>query len=250
MFKVFRKIRLDLMKGNKASRYLKYAIGEIILVVIGILIALQLNNYNETLKLQDKEVASLRELQSGLRLSQQNLENLLSHNKRWQGYNLRILDYISNDMPYDESLDVCFGTYFWTGKASLTTSAYTQLKNDGLDMISNEELRKQIIIIFEDRFAIIKNEHEVWDAAFLSETIFPTHVKLFRKYYPEEYVPFSDEYAKPWDYESLLANKVFESIIAENISLRRYNMLFKESLIKEIDSLDNLISQEINRLEN
>ncbi|MDX1472064.1 MAG: DUF6090 family protein [Flavobacteriaceae bacterium] len=238
------------MKGTKASRYIKYAIGEIILVVIGILIALQLNNYNESLKRKDAEIASLKELQSGLRISKQNLETLLSHNERWQGYNLKILDYISNERPYDESLDICFGTYFWTGKANLTTSAYTQLKNDGLDLISNEELRKKIILIFEDRFAQIKNEHEVWDAAFLSETIFPTHVKLFRKYYPEEYMPFSDEYAKPWDYDSLLDNKVFESIIAENISLRRYNMLFKESLITEIDSLDNLIGQEIGRLEN
>jgi hypothetical protein len=50
MFKFFRKIRLNLMEQNKTGRYLKYAIGEIVLVVVGILIALQLNNLNDERK--------------------------------------------------------------------------------------------------------------------------------------------------------------------------------------------------------
>jgi len=50
MIKFFRKIRYNLIKNNKTGKYLKYAIGEIILVVIGILIALQINNWNENRK--------------------------------------------------------------------------------------------------------------------------------------------------------------------------------------------------------
>ena len=52
MIKFFRKIRYDLMEKNKNGKYLKYAIGEILLVVIGILIALQINNWNELRKLK------------------------------------------------------------------------------------------------------------------------------------------------------------------------------------------------------
>lgn len=52
MAKIFRKIRFDLMERNKTANYLKYAIGEIVLVVIGILIALQINNWNENRKEQ------------------------------------------------------------------------------------------------------------------------------------------------------------------------------------------------------
>jgi hypothetical protein len=47
MIKLFRKIRYDLMEKNKTGKYLKYAIGEVVLVVIGIIIALQINNWNE-----------------------------------------------------------------------------------------------------------------------------------------------------------------------------------------------------------
>jgi len=53
MIKFFRKIRYDLMEKNKTGKYLKYAIGEIVLVVIGILIALQINNWNENRKLDE-----------------------------------------------------------------------------------------------------------------------------------------------------------------------------------------------------
>ncbi|MET6992058.1 DUF6090 family protein [Sediminicola arcticus] len=50
MIKFFRKIRQNLISKGKTGKYLKYAVGEIILVVIGILIALQLNNWNESIK--------------------------------------------------------------------------------------------------------------------------------------------------------------------------------------------------------
>lgn len=50
MIKFFRKIRYDLVEKNKTGKYLKYAIGEIFLVVIGILIALQINNWNQQYK--------------------------------------------------------------------------------------------------------------------------------------------------------------------------------------------------------
>jgi hypothetical protein len=51
MIKFFRNTRQKLLKEGKTSKYLKYAIGEIILVVIGILIALQINNWNENRKI-------------------------------------------------------------------------------------------------------------------------------------------------------------------------------------------------------
>jgi len=59
MIKFFRNIRRNLMEAGKTGKYLKYAIGEIVLVVIGILIALQINNWNEQRKLDLKEKSLL-----------------------------------------------------------------------------------------------------------------------------------------------------------------------------------------------
>ena len=66
MIKFFRKIRYDLMEKNKTGKYLKYAVGEIILVVIGILIALSINNWNEGRKDRIIEKSILLELGDNL----------------------------------------------------------------------------------------------------------------------------------------------------------------------------------------
>ena len=50
MIKFFRKIRQGLLSEGKTAQYLKYALGEVVLVVIGILIALQINNWNQSNK--------------------------------------------------------------------------------------------------------------------------------------------------------------------------------------------------------
>jgi len=67
MIKFFRKIRQSLLGENKFSKYLLYAIGEIILVVIGILIALQLNTWKETIAINKIKEVNLKSLEQDLR---------------------------------------------------------------------------------------------------------------------------------------------------------------------------------------
>lgn len=66
MIKFFRKIRRQLLSENKFNRYFKYAIGEIILVVIGILIALQINNWNTKKDNEQKVIKTLQQVQKDL----------------------------------------------------------------------------------------------------------------------------------------------------------------------------------------
>ena len=75
MIKFFRKIRQNLLSEGKTGKYFKYAIGEIILVVIGILIALQINNLNENRKNKEQEIVLLKGLSSDLELDIKQLEN-------------------------------------------------------------------------------------------------------------------------------------------------------------------------------
>ena len=77
MIKFFRKIRYNLMEQNKTGKYLKYAIGEIVLVVIGILIALSINNWNEKQQAQNKMVNNFHNLIEDLESNKLQLSNLI-----------------------------------------------------------------------------------------------------------------------------------------------------------------------------
>ena len=81
MLKFFRKIRKELIAEKKVSNYVLYALGEIVLVVIGILIALAIDNANEQSIKRGKEQAYLVGLKSEFGISKLKLEELIRVNK-------------------------------------------------------------------------------------------------------------------------------------------------------------------------
>ena len=78
MIKFFRQIRQQMLTENKTSKYFKYAIGEIVLVVIGILIALQINNWNENNKLEAKTQDYYRQLLEDLNKDKLFAKNIIA----------------------------------------------------------------------------------------------------------------------------------------------------------------------------
>ena len=82
MINFFKKIRKKLLSKNKFSSYLIYAIGEIVLVVIGILIALQINNWNENKKKEQYELSLLKEMKKNLKADIRDIEINIKFNER------------------------------------------------------------------------------------------------------------------------------------------------------------------------
>ena len=107
MIKFFRKIRQGLLKENKFSKYLLYAIGEIILVVIGILIALQLNNLNDQKKINMQEKKLLAELVNNL---DENIA-ILEDYKSFQNGRIHIADSILNHFKNNTATDNLSGVF-------------------------------------------------------------------------------------------------------------------------------------------
>ena len=141
MIKFFRKIRHRLLTENKFSKYLLYAIGEIILVVIGILIALQINNWNEKSKLKNEEIKLLKEMRSALISDKEDvISNISEHASAAKSCSI-LINHISNKLPYNDSLDFHFANSLNTTRFSHTSSPYETLKIKGPDLIENDSLR-------------------------------------------------------------------------------------------------------------
>ena len=108
MIKFFRHIRQNLIMENKTTNYLKYAIGEIILVIIGILIALSINNWNEHRKLKIEEHNSLIDLRSEIISNIEALtKTIVSHQKSYDAAK-KLKDLFNDREAFDNMPDSIF----------------------------------------------------------------------------------------------------------------------------------------------
>lgn len=165
MIKVFGKIRQSLLKENKFSKYLLYAIGEIILVVIGILIALGINNIQEDQIKKKKEQTYLKGLQEEFQTSKLKLKELMTVNQRNFEGATQLLYYISeNDsIPTEKEFsELLFNSFSSEISFNPNNSLLIEIINSGsLKDISNTKLRIQLtnwISTIED---ITRQENEL-----------------------------------------------------------------------------------------
>lgn len=215
MIKFFRKIRHRLLTENKFSKYLLYAVGEIILVVIGILIALQINNANEARKIRNQEVKYLHNLQVDLNLNVVDLNNYLeSGNASIESAN-KVLEYYEGK-PLEDLNDLnlhATNVYIWY-KFTLHDNTYQELVNSGnLGIISNDSIKNELLNL-QALYHKLKNEED--------------HYR-----YDMELLIYEPVYAM-LDMNDLVKNYTFQvsnGQAGENVSLSRTNY---EAMLKNL----------------
>ena len=144
MINFFKKIRKKLISKNKFSSYLIYAIGEIVLVVIGILIALQINNWNEYKKKEQYELSLLKEMKKNLKADIRDIEiNIIFNERNIKSTNI-ILRSFKNNIPYNDSLNKHYGKVPQVPKFLMSENAYNSMNNEGIRIIKNDSLRDAI----------------------------------------------------------------------------------------------------------
>ena len=148
MIKFFRKIRHRLLTENKISKYLLYAIGEIVLVVIGILIALQINNWNENKKEKNQSIFYHQQLINDLQIVISSLEtdmNWARIVKTEINKATTILDTGTANATNLKTLDFAIGNYFRLNRQLPEITSYEEMKSSGqLYLIYNKSLRNDI----------------------------------------------------------------------------------------------------------
>jgi len=153
MLHFFRKIRHDLIDNSKSYKYFKYGIGEIVLVVVGILIALQVNNWNEERKNKVSGLIYLERIKEDLISDTISFSKQIDHNIQLRNKIKKVLIEISNKVEtieeateicntYDQSLDQVF---------SPNDNTYRGMINSGkLHLINNVELLESITKLYSD----------------------------------------------------------------------------------------------------
>ena len=148
MLTFFRRIRKSLLATGAARKYALYATGEVLLVMIGILLALQVNNWNEERKTRQKEQKILLELKDNLEESVQSFQYRRGVTHR----EIRMIDRIFHCMDNNVKSDSLVYWMKWAlipVNIPITSTAFESLKTIGYDLIQSDTLREEIIVFFD-----------------------------------------------------------------------------------------------------
>ena len=151
---------MGLLEKSKVTRYLTYAVGEIILVVIGILIALQVNNWNESRKDRQIELSILAEIRSDLEMDLEEFNRNLAHLRNQQLSSRKLLEIARDDLAYDESYGVYLLLAVLYPRFTPKTAGYELLQNKGLDLVSDDELRRAVTNLYQFGYPYIQAKEE------------------------------------------------------------------------------------------
>ena len=215
MIKFFRKIRYNLMEtpperadslraGGKTARYFKYAIGEIVLVVIGILIALQINNWNDVRKNKKYEKEILQLINQNLKNDSIALSNELFKVKESYVLTDHLLEQVVAG-NYGDSINNWMGKIISFESFKSQSSAFEVLKSKGIELISDKELQLELISYYDES---LYNVYEAFED--VEESFKKDWVPILK----EDFLDFKwREYAKPVDSKAFFEKQATISFI-------------------------------------
>jgi len=176
MIKFFRKIRHRLLTENKFNKYLLYAIGEIILVVIGILIALQINNSNNQRIENVREIKYLTNIKIDLNKDIESLDYNIEYREKKSRGTQKIIEQI-NGMPIEDLTETTYNVVntLYQERFQPSNVTYNDLISSGnMNLISNDTIK---LYLFELSLLYQKNtfgvEHETHEyEEFISKPVY------------------------------------------------------------------------------
>jgi hypothetical protein len=238
MTRFFRSIRQNLLAQGRITRYLTYAVGEIILVVIGIFLALQLNNWNAERKRDQQELGLLAEMHENLEKDLKDCRYNITVNERLEQGNSAVLKHLTDRTPFHDSLRVHYGNIFGNTQLSANTSAYDNLKSIGFDLISNDSLRRMVTTLYSERYTYLRNLEFEADGKMQWDHIVPQiHEKVVM-----DTLWVS---AHPYDAEALMDDRAFLGTLRTNLFIRGYMLSTYGITEKRIMTLMGLIEREL-----
>jgi len=234
MINFFRRIRKQFADDNKPLKYFRYAIGEIVLVVIGILIALSINNWNENRKAKIFEKKLIEDLLPYVLNNTWQLSESIKGSERHLKSAEIILTHLENNLPYHDSLDYHLSQAITWNHPTVKNTAYETLKAYGMNTIENDSLRIKLSIYERGWLEIVNTrQHDYYYS-----TASPILAELF------ESVVFWAK-MKPNNYKELQKSKKFATILRTCIANRKTQIYWFGLWLEELEEIENLIDIEL-----
>ncbi|MDY2587554.1 DUF6090 family protein [Winogradskyella aquimaris] len=251
MIKFFRKIRQRLITENQFRKYLLYAIGEIVLVVIGILIALQINTWNQKRIAKEDERKILANLKSEFQQNRKELSGAITMNEKCMETGRFIMNLIGNDVEKIREIDTDSLLFqgFEYAQFNPSENALADLLQSGrLNLISDEYLKSLLYQWTrakkgaEDQFSGLDDKIEDDLVPYLTLNYPLRDVDSYGRLAWKEKSKLDNDKTlifRDMQYENLLDDFLYR-LSGYTIELKRMDIIFK-SIVAEIEKLEKNI---------
>lgn len=240
-----------MIKENKVSKYMLYAIGEIVLVVFGILIALQINNWNEEQKIEKEEIGILNNLLENLySAKEQSKSEILNENKLKESLLIALgKNSNKNKFSIDSISDSLFYDILWNSNPSVPVlNSYTDIKNTGkISIIRNRNIRENFTnleLTLTGLNTLVKDRLTVQqmriDDILVNDVNFVRLLKAM-----ESSINVDNESQN--NYNLILNNQKTRNLLALKLGLTYATINNRQELEDEIDNLIQLLEVELKR---
>ena len=245
MIKFFRKIRQKLLEQSKIRSYFVYAFGEIVLVVIGILIALQINNWNEVRKDQKQEIKLLKQLQTDLTANEVEINGLIKRININKAAMDSLLTNLKND-EYVAKFPIYVALIHRKSFFNNSNSGYKLIGNGMAKLIANDSLLNGILQLYEKDFVNILTRQDLMNDK-IENKMYPLTNELFKintniSLQLNEFDVVASEIYIPLDFVSLTKNQNYiNNLIQLNKTFEirlSYLKLTKEKLAMVLQLID------------
>ncbi len=208
-------------------------------MVIGILIALQVNNWNEDRKDRIAEQKMLSGLIEDLEVNIKRLDNDISLEQRTIRQAKKIIRHLDDKKPYDPSLDAIFSEALYSPDIIISSSGYESLKAKGIDIVQNELLRKKIVSLFDVIYVHLIAETVRLENQFWPSSVLPMIHKHFRE----------TEFRKltPTNYESLIEDTTYKNMVMHRVHFRKLSLDLKSQALQDTENLVKMIEIELDK---
>ncbi|MCW5898564.1 MAG: hypothetical protein KIT10_04780 [Flavobacteriales bacterium] len=210
MPRIFNAIRQRLLKESRLTRYLVYAVGEILLVVIGILIALQVNGWNQARQAREAECTVLHKLLVDLRANATHFEQEQLKMERQRTHTQLLLDIMRSD-PAPEALGALDTLLFQGTEVVILQPQLEYLHsvlNNKMELIADDEVQERLT-----RFPAVHNRYKAAEAILRGITTNRLRPRMQEYIYLRGLNPAHQEF--PSDRRALLADRTIANMLTD-----------------------------------
>jgi type II secretory pathway pseudopilin PulG len=249
MIKFFRKIRYELMEKNKTGKYLKYAIGEIVLVVIGILIALSINNWNDNRNKRNEELLLLESIEQDFNENKQRLNQTIKAQEKMIFNSNSFITLMANNKGKEVNQDSILKLKSYANswyRAELVNSSYLTIVNSGKgNYIQNLNLKKRLAEFSTDLESGFEDDYESKESLNFMYKISYEYDSMFMSKAEKKKLGIDipkDSIRKSIDL--LVSNKFYLGALINKTGIESARLAYQKKLLAQTDEILNEIKSD------